>query len=157
MRQDLELTGIEFLGQVSPADMPRLYHEADIYINASLIDNMPTSLIEAFAAGTPVVTSSAGGIPKIVDHERTGLMVPPKNFEALADAALRLLREPEFALEMARTARAETVEKYTWQVVRDQWVAAYRQLGVGGADVPIVDGGASTEPSPLASPQVVAR
>lgn len=130
--RQLELRNVEFLGQVPPRDMPGLYDRADIYINASLIDNMPTSLIEAFASGTPVVTSSAGGIPHIVDHGRTGLMVPPRDPEALADAALRLLTDPEFALRMARAAHAECQRRYTWPVVRDQWLDAYRAVGLGG-------------------------
>lgn len=132
LARDLELTEVTFLGQVQPDEMPRLYEQADIYINASLIDNMPTSLIEAFASGTPVVTSAAGGIPKIVDHERTGLIVPSKDFGALAQAALRLLREPDFALEMTYRARRECVDRYTWPVVRDQWLQAYRELTLGG-------------------------
>lgn len=132
LRQELELSDAEFLGQVAPEEMPGLYDQVDLYINASLIDNMPTSLIEAFAAGTPVVTSGAGGIPMIIDHERTGLMVPPKDHEALGRAALRLLRDPDLALRMARAARAECERKYTWQIVREQWMDAYRELVLGG-------------------------
>ena len=54
--------------------MGRWYDEADVYLNASDIDNMPNSIIEAFACGLPVVTSRAGGIPYVVEHERNGLL-----------------------------------------------------------------------------------
>ncbi len=147
LTRDLELSDVTFLGQVPPEDMPGLYEQTDIYVNASLIDNMPTSLIEAFASGTPVVTSAAGGIPRIVDHERTGLMVPPKDFTALAQAALRLLQEPDFALEMARRARKECEERYTWQVVRDQWLQAYADLTLGGVGPPSASEDGIVEPS----------
>jgi len=129
---ELGLRGVEFRGQVPPDEMPDLYDMADIYINASLIDNMPTSLIEAFAAGTPVLTYATGGIPNIVEHERTGLMVAPKDYESLSVAALRVLRDPELAVRLAEAARAECLAKYTWQVVRDQWLEAYRGLVLGG-------------------------
>ncbi len=145
LTQELGITGIEWRGPVPPDRMPGLYDEADIYLNASVIDNMPTSLIEAFAAGTPVVTSATGGIPWIVDHDRTGLMVPPKDYKALADAALRVLREEGLALRLARAAREACVRLYTWRVVRDQWLEAYRGLGLGG--LAAVEGGASAVPA----------
>src|SRR5690606_39063486 len=80
----LGLREVEFVGRVDQAGMARLYDRADIYLNASDIDNMPGSILEAYASGLPVVTTDAGGIPYIVDHERTGLMVPRGDAAALA-------------------------------------------------------------------------
>lgn len=130
--RELALEGVEFLGQVPPDEMPDLYDRADIYLNASLIDNMPTSLIEAFAAGTPIVTYATGGIPYMVEHERTGLLVAPEDYRGLAAAALRMLREPGLASDIGTAARAECLDHYTWPVVRDQWLDAYRRLVLGG-------------------------
>ena len=58
---------------------------------------MPLSIMEAYACGTPVVTTDPGGIPYMLEHEQTGLLVPQRKPEALATAAMRLLDEPELA------------------------------------------------------------
>ena len=125
---ELALRNVEFTGRVPPERMPALYDAADVYLNAPDIDNMPNSVIEAYAAGLPVVTSDAGGIPYIVRHGETGLMVPRGDDAALAAAALRLLREPELARGLARRAREECVAKYTWDAVRHEWADLYAGL-----------------------------
>jgi L-malate glycosyltransferase len=133
----LGLRHVTFVGRVRPEDMPALYDAADIYLNAPDIDNMPTSIVEAYAAGLPVVTTDAGGIPYIVEHERTGLLVPREADEAMAAAALRLLEEPGLAARLTAAARAECVGRYTWPAVRAQWEGLYHGLARGRlADVP---------------------
>jgi glycosyltransferase involved in cell wall biosynthesis len=88
---------------------------------------MPVSVIEAFGAGTPVVTTSPEAIPYLVEHERTGLVSAVGDDKALAANVIRLLRDPALAARLARNAYAET-QKYTWEAVRGQWIKAYRQL-----------------------------
>ena len=122
---ELGLRRVEFTGPVPSERMLALYDEADVYLNAPLIDNMPLSVIEAYAAGLPVVTSDAGGIPYIVRDGETGLMVPRGDDAALAAAALRLLREPDLARRLAALGREECVAKYTWGAVRDEWGDLY--------------------------------
>lgn len=139
----LALRNVEFAGRVEPERMPALYDAADVYLNASDIDNMPSSIVEAFTAGLPVVTTNAGGIPYIVSHERTALMVERGDDRAIAASALRLLHEPGLALRLSDAARAESLDRYTWQAVGAQWVALYRELA--GATV----AAASVAGSPL--------
>jgi L-malate glycosyltransferase len=122
---DLGLRDVEFVGQVSPATMARLYDKAEIYLNASNIDNMPMSIIEAFAAGLPIVTTRAGGIPKIVSDGVNGLMVDLNDHSAIADAALRLLRDPNLVEEITERARREVLDRYTWNSVLRLWRRAY--------------------------------
>ncbi len=81
---DLNLTGVNFTGVASRQEIGRYYDQADIFINASWLDNMPLSVIEAFAAGTPVVTTSPECMPYLVEHERTGLLSPVGDEKALA-------------------------------------------------------------------------
>jgi glycosyltransferase involved in cell wall biosynthesis len=123
----LNLQHVEFLGRVEPAEMPALYAEADLYLNSSEIDNMPLSLIQAFAAGLPVVTTDAGGIPYLVRHERTGLLVRRGDAPGLAAGVLRLLAEPAWAAELSAAARWEC-RRYTWEAVRSDWLHLYREL-----------------------------
>ena len=88
---------------------------------------MPVSIIEAFAAGSPVVTTSPESIPYFVEHERTGLISAVGDEKALASNVIRLLRDPVLASRLAQKAYQES-RKYTWEAVRGQWVAVYRRL-----------------------------
>lgn len=125
---ELGLRHVEFLGRADPELMGSLYDRAEIYLNSPNIDNMPGSIVEAYAAGLPVVTTDAGGIPYIVRHDQTGLLVPRGDHAAMAAAALRLLRDPEAAARLADAARAECMHRYVWPAVRDEWTALYREL-----------------------------
>jgi glycosyltransferase involved in cell wall biosynthesis len=122
---DLNLTGVNFTGVASRQEIGKYYDQADIFINASWLDNMPLSVIEAFAAGTPVVTTSPECMPYLIQHERTGLLSPVGDEKALAANVIRLLRDPALAANLAQNAHSES-RSYTWQAVREQWVNAYR-------------------------------
>ena len=130
--RELALRNVEFVGAVQPEEMGRWYDEADVYLNASDIDNMPNSIIEAFASGLPVVTSRAGGIPYVVDHGRNGLLVDCGDHGALASAALRLLDEPSLAQRLIAEGLRDVGEQYTWDAVRERWTRLYQRL----ADAP---------------------
>jgi len=123
---DLKLTDVNFAGVASRQQIGKYYDDADIFINASWLDNMPVSVIEAFGAGTPVVTTSPESMPYLVEHERTGLLSPVGDEKALAANVIRLLREPELAAALAKNAYDES-RKYTWEVVRGQWLNVYRE------------------------------
>jgi len=107
--------------------MPRILAGGGILVNSSRIDNQPHSLIEAFAAGVPVITTPAGGIADMVQHERTGVLVPTDRPEALAEAVVRLLGEPERVRRLTAAARLECA-RYSWTAAGPQWVALYHRL-----------------------------
>lgn len=134
LAHELSLRNVEFTGLLAPGEMPALCDAADIYLNASNVDNMPLSILEAFAAGLPVVTTNAGGIPYVVERERTGLLVERNDHEALAAAALRLLEDGDFAAGLASAARAEC-DKYRWAAVRGQWLQFYEEVAGRGEAV----------------------
>src|SRR5580692_2961279 len=75
-----------FAGRVSQEQIGAFYDRADIFINASIVDNMPVSVLEAFVAGLPVVSTAPGGIRYIVEHERTGLLSPPHEWRQLGES-----------------------------------------------------------------------
>jgi L-malate glycosyltransferase len=124
LARELELRGVEFAGRVEPEKMPDIYDAADIYLNSSNIDNMPGSIIEAFAAGLPVVTTDAGGIPYIVTNEKTGFLTPRNDHEAVAERAIRLLEDERLASRIAAVARDEC-RKYSWESVKNDWLDLY--------------------------------
>jgi glycosyltransferase involved in cell wall biosynthesis len=125
---ELRLRNVSFVGRVPADQMGPLYNAADLFLNASNIDNMPLSILDAFAAGVPVVTTDAGGIPYMVDDGRTGLVVRREDDTALAGAALRLLRDETLAARIADAARAECLAHYVWPVVGEQWLSLFRSL-----------------------------
>lgn len=123
----LGLRNTKFLGQVDPESVIELYESADIYLNASEIDNQPLSILEAFACGLPIVTTGAGGIPDIVTDGVNGFVVPCGDHEKLADRAMQLLEQPEVARRMVADG-LEQCRKYSWQAVRDSWMESYMAL-----------------------------
>jgi glycosyltransferase involved in cell wall biosynthesis len=120
----LGLTGIRFLGRVEPKDLPTVLDGADVFVNSSTIDNQPVSVLEAFAAGLPVVSTPTGDIANMVRDGETGLLVPAGDPAGMAKAVISLLEDPDRAVAMARRARGE-VEKYSWAHVSERWAAVY--------------------------------
>jgi L-malate glycosyltransferase len=127
----LNLREVEMPGRVTRENIGRVYDRADIFINAPRIDNMPVSILEAFAAGLPVVTTDAGGIPYIVRHEETGLVSPTEDSKQLAASVIRLLQYPTIARELAQNAYQQSFA-YHWNAVRQQWLCLYRELNHPG-------------------------
>ena len=127
LADELRLRNITFAGRVPPADIWRYYADADLYLHTPDIDNMPSSVLEAFASGCPVVATRAGGVPAILTDGQHGLLVPCNDHQAAADALLRLLNRPELASRLADAA-LETCARYRWSAVRSQWVALYRRM-----------------------------
>lgn len=127
LAQELALKNTTFVGRVEQSRMHELYERADIYLNSSDIDNMPGSLIESYAAGLAVVTTNAGGIPFILTHEETGLMVERNDCEALAACAIRLLEDEALAERITLNALA-ACRQYSWEAVREEWLKLYFEL-----------------------------
>jgi len=132
--RDLNLAGVRFLGVASREEIGPLYDQADIFINASWLDNMPVSILEAFACGTPVISTAAESIPYLVEHERTGLLSEVGDPQALAQNVIRLLRDPELAARLASQAYDES-QSYRWSAVRQQWRDLYRSLACPRGEV----------------------
>lgn len=125
--KDLNVKNVEFVGRISPDEMPKLYDASDVYLNAPNIDNMPNSIIEAFAAGTAVVSTDAGGIPYICKSGETALLVKVGDAENLARQATFLLENDGEAQKIISAAKEE-VSKYSWENVRGKWIDLYRAL-----------------------------
>jgi L-malate glycosyltransferase len=123
----MQLTGVNFIGVAARQEIGKYYDRADIFINGSRLDNMPVSIIEAFRAGIPVVTTAPESIRYLVEHERTGLLSAVGNEMELAANLMRLLEDAPLAARLARNAYQESC-KYTWGAVREQWLRVYRGM-----------------------------
>ena len=127
LAKDLGLRNTAFIGCVPFSRMVALYDEHDVYLTSPDFDCMPGSLLECFASGLPVVATAAGGIPYIAENERTALLVPRGDSEAMASAALRLL-EDEALVERITANAFDECQRYSPAEVRKQWLALYGQM-----------------------------
>jgi glycosyltransferase involved in cell wall biosynthesis len=124
LASSLGVGGIRFVGRQEPPQMAALYDRADVFVNASTIDNQPISVLEACGSGLPIVSTPTGDIKNMIADGETGRLVPPNDPPALAAAVSELLHDPVRARSMARRARA-AVEQFTWPRVRRAWAEAY--------------------------------
>jgi glycosyltransferase involved in cell wall biosynthesis len=115
---------VTFTGRLDNEGMAAVYRSADVMINPSLVDNMPISVLEALASGIPVVSTNVGGVPYLVEHEKTALLVPAQDPEAMAEAVLSLLNDPLKTKQMTQ-AGLESVQQYAWPNVRDSLFRVY--------------------------------
>ena len=129
LAQEIGPRGIRFLGALDRSHMPELLDRSHLFLNASIIDNQPVSILEAFAAGVPVITTAPGDLRHMVRDSETGSIVAPDDPHGMAEAAAALLGDPGRALRMAERARREA-ERHAWAAVRDDWMRAYGREAV---------------------------
>lgn len=123
---DLKVSArVEFVGRLDRDDMACRLRECRLALNPSRIDNMPNSVLEALASGVPVVSTNVGGVPFIVQDERTALLVDAGDVSAMAQAMLRVLREPALAARLSQAGIAE-VQRYAWNGVAPMLERSYR-------------------------------
>jgi glycosyltransferase involved in cell wall biosynthesis len=118
-------SAVSFSGRLDRDQMAELLRCASVALNPSRVDNMPNSILEALASGLPVVSTNVGGVPFIVQHDVTALLVSPQDPAAMAQALLRLLGDPDLARRLADNGLRE-VQRYTWERVAPLWAAVYR-------------------------------
>ncbi len=123
---------VRFTGRLDPEGMAALYRTADVMLNPSRVDNMPNSVLEAFASGVPVVSTNVGGIPYFVEDGKTALLVAPRDPAAMAQAALRLVHDPLLAAALRANALWAT-SAYSWPNVRARLFEVYAAAVLQGA------------------------
>jgi glycosyltransferase involved in cell wall biosynthesis len=120
----------ELLGERD--DVPELLASADVFALSSRSEGLPLSILEAMAAGLPVVATAVGGIPELVVDGETGLLVPPGDAQALADALRRLLGDPSLRRRFGDAARERAERDFSVERVRRAHVDLYERLLAGG-------------------------
>ncbi|HYA96933.1 MAG TPA: glycosyltransferase family 4 protein [Methylomirabilota bacterium] len=106
-------SGVDVLPTVSWQDMPQLYGEHDILLFPSLMEGQPLALLEAMAAGMPVVTTETCGMPDVVEDGFNGMLIPPADAVALENAVANLAGSPETQERLGRAAR-ESMRRHAW-------------------------------------------
>jgi len=117
-----------FLGYVQHDEIPAFMNMADAFIRVSLEEGLGIVFTEAMACKTPVVGTSVGGIPDVVDDGRTGFLVQPKDIDATAAAINRILSDPEASRTMAERGY-ETIEReFSWQSIYAKMLEVYKTV-----------------------------
>ena len=106
---------------------------SDAWLARSRHEPLGNTVLDAWLHGKPVVASRVGGMAALVEDGETGLLVPPDDEEALADAVARMLNEPKFAARMAKAGREKFEREFSEKVVVEKWIQYYRGLKGEGA------------------------
>jgi glycosyltransferase involved in cell wall biosynthesis len=117
---------VTFTGRLDSQEMATLYRGASVSLNTALADNMPNSVLEALACGVPVVSTEVGGVPYVVRHEETALLVRPGDTEAMAAAMTRLIEDDALRRKLIGNG-LKYVQVLAWDRVRAQWFDTYRE------------------------------
>ncbi len=124
---------VTFTGQVSDEELKDYYSRASVFVLPSITVNNQTEglgvvLLEAMASGIPVIGSNTGGIPDIIEDKVNGLLVPPGDPDALAEAIIRIFEDRDLA-DRFREAGLETVKgRFSWDKISDQFIEVYREV-----------------------------
>jgi len=119
---------VQFDGGLPHAQMPQALSALDVFVAPSRQESFGVSVLEASACAVPVVASAVGGLPEVVEHGVTGLLVPPGNVAALAAALATLADDPALRLAMGRAGRQLVQARYAWPFCVEQMMAAYDQV-----------------------------
>ena len=128
LARELALDGaVYFTGKLDNATIAALYRQSDLALNASLADNMPNSILEAWASGVPVVSTNVGGVSHLVRDQVNGLLVPPQDPPAMARAMLAVLQTPVCAQALIQ-AGLDEARRFAWSQVAPLLMAQYRRV-----------------------------
>jgi glycosyltransferase involved in cell wall biosynthesis len=109
-------------------DVPRLLAAMDVVVLSSHLEGLGTSLLDAMAMARPVVATRVGGIPEMVEDGLNGLLVPPRDPSALADALITLINRPDERKRMGQAGRARMLEKFSAEAMVAATEAVYRKI-----------------------------
>ena len=115
---------VTFTGRLTPEQMSDLYQSADVMINASTVDNAPSSLLEAMMSGIPVISTDAGGIPDMVSDGHDALLVEKNNASAIAEQVFKVIADDELRGQLIANGLA-TTKKYSWSNIWQQLLNSY--------------------------------
>ncbi len=122
---------VTFAGFAEREQLPPVYHGSDIFVLSSHSESCAMALLEAMACGLPVVATRVGGMIEKVQDGINGLLVPPSNPQALAEALRRLIDSPELRRTFGERNAMKIQRAYSWEDIADQYLALYRDIIAG--------------------------
>lgn len=119
---------VTFSGRVSREELLRLYNRSELLVSPSLYEGFGLPAAEAMACGVPVVATTAGAFPEVIDDGVTGLLVRPADAAALADAIARLMGDAALRRRMGEAGRSRIEEHFTWRQTALKTAALYEEV-----------------------------
>jgi glycosyltransferase involved in cell wall biosynthesis len=119
---------VTFVGFIDNANIVDFISDHHVMVMPSHQESFGVAVLEAGAAGRPVIATDIGGVPEVLRPEKTGLMVPPNDVGALADAIARLAEQPQLRAELGRNAREFAQSEYSWDRSLDLMIDLYERL-----------------------------
>lgn len=127
----LRLEGrIECTGWLESQRKRAVLAEATIFVLPSYVEGMPMALLEAMSWGLPALATAVGGVPEVVTDQVNGLLVPPGDVAALADAIARLMSDPLLRERLGRAARETVTTRFSLHVAVERLLEIYRRFGI---------------------------
>ncbi|MHA2052080.1 MAG: glycosyltransferase family 4 protein [Candidatus Hodarchaeales archaeon] len=117
-----------FFGHVNQKTLRNLYRESNVFILPSYYEGFPNVILEAMSCGLPTIATNVGGIPEIVQHQKNGLLIPPRNSTAITNALTKILTDESLISDMGKNARYETEKKYSWEHISNKYLKVYSSL-----------------------------
>src|SRR6266513_5218306 len=128
---------VDFRNKVPDAELQQAFLTSDVLVLPSIIDargdteGLGVALLDAMSYGIPAIASRVGGIPDIIEDGVSGLLVPPADPQALAQAIERVAGDPAFARQLAEAGRERLRTRFSWDVIVKQWDAVYSTISAG--------------------------
>ncbi|MCK5642949.1 MAG: glycosyltransferase family 4 protein, partial [Gammaproteobacteria bacterium] len=114
--------------RVSKSELVKLYSLSDVFVLPSIYEPFGIVLLEAMACETPCIGSRVGGIPDIIDHDKTGLLVEPESDEELSDAIAKLYYDSDKRYSMGKNGRERAISCFDWNDVSSKTIRVYQQV-----------------------------
>jgi glycogen(starch) synthase len=119
---------VEFRGWVHPDSVPALINTATIVLMPSRFESLPLVALQAAQMNRPVIATCVGGLPEVITHNQTGLLVEPENSQALTSAVSDLLGNPAHAVHLGQAAGIRASTYFSWERHIDSYAVLYRKL-----------------------------
>lgn len=124
LAEDLGLHNVTFTGRVDNSTIYNYLNQADIMLSAPKVDNMPVSLLEAMNAGLLIISSDVGGVPYMIENNKTGYLFPSDDSNGLANLMIKAVRHSSESIDIIQNAH-QAVNVYRWENVRKQLYTTY--------------------------------
>ncbi len=122
--KEMELKNVSFTGRVDNKEIYQYLDMADIILSSPKVDNMPVSLLEAMNAGLLVISSDVGGVPYMIEDNKTGYLFPSDDSDALASLMIQAVQQPSESTSIIRNAH-QAVDAYRWENIKDKLFHTY--------------------------------
>ena len=125
---------VVFRGWLERDHLPAVYAQADVFVLPSRDEGMPNAMLEAMAAGLPVIGSKVAGLDEVVIDGKTGLLIPPEDAAALAEAIRILIEDRDHTFALGQAARTRVEADFSWDHAAESYLSLL--CDAGGVDIP---------------------